>query len=56
MMPDLGDYVKSTAPVILSGIINTRRAEVEECISKNGYTIVGEAIENDWVALLIKRA
>ena len=55
MMPDLKNYVKEGAPVILSGIINSRADEVRECVLGEGYEIVRELYENDWVSMLIKR-
>ena len=54
MMPDLATYVKDDAPVILSGIIDSRADEVRECVKKYGYKIEKELRENDWVALLIR--
>lgn len=56
MMPDLYKYVEAGAPVILSGIIESRADEVRRCIAECGYTVVRELYENDWVAILIKRA
>ncbi len=56
MMPDLADYVKAHAPVILSGIIDSRAEEVRACVKKYGYKIEKELYENDWVGMLIRRA
>lgn len=56
MMPDISKYVKDDGPIILSGIINTRREEVTEAILSAGYSIVKEAKENDWLALMIKKS
>ena len=55
MMPDISDYLTDEAPIILSGIIGSRRDEVTECARANGYEIVREEWENDWVALLCKK-
>lgn len=55
MMPDIKDYLTDEAPLILSGIIDTRADEVIACVKKNGYTIQHIEKENDWVALLCKR-
>ena len=55
MMPDLGDYITDDAPVILSGIICMREDEVVASVKENGYRIVREERENDWVALMIKK-
>ncbi len=55
MMPDLHKYINDGAPVILSGIIESRADEVRRCIRECGYTVVRELNENDWVALFIKK-
>lgn len=55
MMPDIYDYLTKEAPIILSGIIGSRKDEVAESVRKNGYEIVREEWENDWVALLCKK-
>ena len=51
MLPDIGGYLKDGAPLILSGIIEMRADEVREGVAKHGFSIVGVAKENDWVAL-----
>lgn len=51
MMPDIGDYLNEGAPLILSGIIEMREGEVREAVEAQGFRVVGEARENDWVAL-----
>ncbi|MBR5817288.1 MAG: 50S ribosomal protein L11 methyltransferase [Clostridia bacterium] len=56
MLPDISQYVKDEAPIILSGIIEPRADEVRECIAKCGYKIVKEMKENDWLGIMIKRA
>lgn len=56
MMPDIKDYLTDDAPLILSGIISMRKDEVVESVIQNGYKIVREEKENDWVALLVKKA
>jgi len=55
MMPDIGDYITDTAPLILSGIIEDRANEVRECVKKHGFKIIKEEKENDWVALLCSK-
>ena len=56
MMPDIKDYLTEDAPLILSGIIDTRADEVITSVEQNGYRIEHIERENDWVALLCKRA
>ncbi len=55
MMPDIRDYLTEDAPLILSGIIDTRADEVIASVEQNGYRIEHIERENDWVALLCKR-
>ena len=56
MMPDIGEYLSKDAPLILSGIIESRKDEVKQSVTENGFKIVREEKENDWVALMVKRA
>ena len=56
MMPDIDRYMNEGAPVILSGIIETRAEEVEKVVSECGYTVVRREKENDWVAMMIRKA
>ena len=54
MLPDIGEYLNTGAPIILSGIIAPRADEVREKIAECGYNIIREERENDWLAILIK--
>jgi len=54
MMPDIKKYLKPGAPLILSGIISMRADEVKRSVSENGFTVVREEKENDWLALMVK--
>ena len=53
MLPDLSDYVKPEAKIILSGIISPRAEEIREAVKKYGYKIIKEETENDWLAMLV---
>ena len=55
MMPDISAYLTDDAPLILSGIISERADEVRESVSKNGFAVVREERENDWLALMVKK-
>ena len=55
MMPDIGDYITDSAPLILSGIIADRADEVRACVKAHGFSITREEKENDWVALLCRK-
>ena len=56
MMPDISDYLTDDAPLILSGIISMRAEEVIESVKANGFKVVREERENDWLALMVKKA
>lgn len=56
MLPDIGAYLTPSAPLILSGIIDQRAAEVEAAAAAAGYRVERLLTENDWVALLVRRA
>ncbi len=54
LLPDVKNYVKSGAPLILSGIIGERADEVRGAVIKNGFTVEKEIKENDWVGMLVR--
>ena len=56
MMPDIGAYLTDEAPLILSGIISERADEVRASVAENGFTVVREERENDWLAIMVKKA
>ena len=54
MLPDVRAYLKEGAPLILSGIIGERAAEVREAVLKQGFTVEKEISENDWIGVLVR--
>lgn len=56
MLPDVGDLLAPGAPLILSGIIAPRADEIREAVRAEGFAIERELTENDWVAMLVRRA
>ena len=56
MLPDIKDYLTADAPLILSGIISMRADDVRASIAENGFRIIREEKENDWLAIMVKRA
>ena len=54
MLPDVSRYLKGGAPLILSGIIESRKDDVAEALAGLGFEIIREEKENDWLALLVK--
>lgn len=55
MMPDIGEYLTDTAPLILSGIISDRKDEVLAAVTAAGFSVVREERENDWLALMVRK-
>ena len=55
MMPDIKKFITPDAPLILSGIISMRADEVRRSVMENGFTIVREEKENDWLAMMVKQ-
>lgn len=55
MLPDIGAHLTDNATVILSGIIEPSKGDVISALTKYGFEAIGEAQENDWVALLVKK-
>lgn len=54
MLPDIRDYLKEGAPLILSGIIGERADEVRAAATAQGFTVEEEIYENDWVGMLVR--
>ena len=54
MLPDIKKYLKDGAPLILSGIIEDRSAEVRGAVEKEGFTIENVISENDWIGMLVR--
>ena len=55
LLPDVGAYMTPGGRMIVSGIISPRAEEVYAAIAANGFTVVEERRENDWLAILIRR-
>ena len=53
MMPDIHKFLNPKAPLILSGIIAMRADEVRESIRRNGFAVIREEQENDWLAMMV---
>jgi len=56
MMPRISDYLRDGAPLILSGIIAPRADDVRESVRENGFTIIREEQENDWLAIMVRKS
>lgn len=56
LLPDVGNYIAEGGRMILSGIISLRADEVRRAIAENGFCVIEERQENDWLAILVKRA
>lgn len=55
LLPDVGDYMTEDGRMIVSGIICPRAEEVRAAIAENGFSVVEERQENDWLAILIEK-
>ena len=55
MLPDVDRYVKADGKIILSGIIAPRADEIRDALKVQGYRIIKEACENDWLAMLVEK-
>ena len=55
LLPDLGEVMREGGRAILSGIIGERVPEIRRSIAENGFTLVREACERDWYAILIQK-
>lgn len=56
LLPDVGAYMKDGGRMILSGIICPRAEEVRKAALANGFTIIEEREENDWLAILVEKS
>lgn len=56
MSPDIGAYLKKGAYLITSGIIERYAEGVREAMRANGFELVEEAMESDWVAMVYRKA
>ena len=55
LLPDVGEYMTEAGRMIVSGIICPRAEEVRAAIAENGFRVVEERQENDWLAILIEK-
>ena len=55
MMPDISKFITDSAPLILSGIISMRADDVRKSVEENGFTVIREEKENDWLAMMVKK-
>lgn len=55
MAPDIGNYLKKGAYLITSGIIERYAPDVRAAMAEGGFTLVDEAMESDWVAMVYKK-
>lgn len=53
--PDVKDFMSENGVFISSGIIVDRKDDVKDAFLKNGYTIIDEKNEGEWVSFVCKR-
>jgi ribosomal protein L11 methyltransferase len=56
MVPDVHKVLKDDGVLITSGIIREKEEQVREALLANGYEVTDAILEDDWVALVAKRA
>lgn len=52
LLPEVHTVMNAGARIIVSGIIGCRGAEVRAALTENGFTLLREREENDWLAIL----
>ena len=55
LLPDAHRVMTEDGRIIVSGIIGCRGDDVRRCLAENGFRIVKEREENDWLAILAER-
>ena len=55
MSENVADYLKSSAKIVCSGIIEGRTDDVTEAMLSHGFSLVDEDCENDWKVLVFKK-
>ena len=56
LSPDIGDYLVPGGRLVVSGIISERAPDVRAALLANGFEILREVSENDWLAILCRKA
>ena len=51
---DVKKVLKPDGTLIMSGILNERLSEIKTAAEKNGFTVIDETQENDWVCIAFK--
>lgn len=55
LLPDAHRVMTEDGRIIVSGIIGCRGDDVRRCLAENGFRILKEREENDWLAILAER-
>ncbi|MBQ8248499.1 MAG: 50S ribosomal protein L11 methyltransferase, partial [Clostridia bacterium] len=55
MSPDIGNYLKQGSYLFTSGIIEGYAEDVRKAMKSHGFTLVEEAMESDWVAMVYQK-
>lgn len=56
LLPDAPSVMTEEGRIIVSGIIGCRGDEVRQALAENGFRILREREENDWLAILAQRS
>lgn len=54
LLPDVAQFMTEDGILIVSGIIDIRKDDVLDAISKNGFKIEAEAYKDNWCAFVLK--
>ncbi len=55
LLPDAGEFMAEDAKLIISGIIDIRKADVLSAVSENGFKIADERYKDNWCAFVLER-
>ena len=54
MAPDLPNFLKKDAVLIVSGIVDSKQADTAAALKQNGFEVIDELHENEWCAMALK--
>lgn len=55
LLPDVAQFMEENGILIISGIIDIRKADVLSAVEQNGFTIEAEANRDNWCAFVLKK-
>lgn len=55
LLPDVGEFMTDDGILIVSGIIDIRKADVLSAVEKNDFRVAAEAYKDNWCAFVLKK-